>query len=376
MPGSLNGMGMRESSMRKSICYLFVSCLLTLNSAAAEYKVAVVAEGLEYPWSLAFLPNGEMLVTERAGRLRMIRDDDLVEYDVGGLPDIYVAGQGGLFDVLIDPDFDSNERVYISYSAGSGSSNSLQVISARLDGRQLVDVRNILDVMPTKNTPHHFGGRMAFLGDGTLAITSGDGFDYREQAQSLESMLGKVLRINTDGTVPADNPFVGTENARSEILSYGHRNPQAILWSQDGTLWMHEHGPKGGDELNLIVPGQNYGWPAVTWGMDYSGAYVSPFTTAEGMVQPAVYWVPSIAPSGMTEYQGDLFPEWKGSLFVAALAEKSVRRVMLNGHDVVGQETLFTELDERIRDVRSGPDGNLYLLTDSETGKVLRISPR
>ena len=362
--------------MRRSICYLFVSCLLTLNSVAAEYKVAVVAEGLEYPWSLAFLPNGEMLVTERAGRLRMIRDDDLVEYDVGGLPDIYVAGQGGLFDVLIDPDFGSNERVYISYSAGTGSRNSLQVISARLDGRQLVDVRNILDVMPTKNTPHHFGGRMAFLGDGTLAITSGDGFDYREQAQSLESMLGKVLRINTDGTVPADNPFVGTENARSEILSYGHRNPQAILWSQDGTLWMHEHGPKGGDELNLIVPGQNYGWPAVTWGLDYSGAYVSPFTSAEGMVQPAVYWVPSIAPSGMTEYQGDLFPEWTGSLFVAALAEKSVRRVMLNGHDVVGQETLFTELDERIRDVRSGPDGNLYLLTDSETGKVLRISPR
>jgi len=356
---------------------LLVASLLLAGgiTGAAEYSLKVVAEGLEFPWSLAFLPNGELLVTERAGRLRMIRDDNLIEYDVRGVPDVYVKGQGGLFDVLVDPDFHRNERIYLSFSAGSSSRNALNVISARLEGGTLYDVTTILKVEPTKNTPHHFGGRMAILPDGTLLVTSGDGFDFREQAQSLESLLGKVLRINTDGTIPDDNPFFGRSDARNEILTYGNRNPQAIVVTGAGKVWMHEHGPKGGDELNLVIPGENYGWPAITYGMDYSGAYVSPFTEAKGMQQPTVYWTPSIAPAGMTEYQGAAFPKWRGNLFVAALVEKSVRRLSLEGGSVVAQEIMFTELDTRFRDVRTGPDGYRYLLTDHNPGTVYRVTP-
>lgn len=343
---------------------------------ADEYSRSVVAEGLEYPWSLAFLPNGEMLVTEKVGRLRMIRDGELINYDVRGVPDVYLAGQGGLFDVVIDPAFDKNETIYLSFSKGTSGNNSLSVVRARLDGSTLLDVTTILEVRPGKNTPHHFGGRMVFLPDGTLLVTSGDGFDYRQHAQRKDSMLGKLLRINTDGTVPADNPFINSERAEDAVYSYGHRNPQAIVVAADGRIWLHEHGPKGGDELNIITAGRNYGWPAITYGMDYSGAFVSPFTEAEGMEQPVIHWTPSIAPAGMAEYQGEAFPSWRGNLFVAALAEKSVRRVVLDNDTVTEQETMFTDLDARIRDVRVGPDGFLYLLTDANPGNIYRISPR
>lgn len=358
---------------------LIVFVALVANAAIAasdDYIITVVAEGLEYPWSLAFLPNNEMLVTERAGRLRMIRNGVLVDYDVRGLPDIYVHGQGGLFDVLVDPDFEKNSLIYLSFSSGSGSENALHVVSARLQGSTLHDVQTILEVSPTKNTPHHFGGRMAFLPDGSLLVSSGDGFDFREQAQSLDSLLGKILRINTDGSIPDDNPFVGRNDARPEIFSYGHRNPQGVVVSQEGKIWIHEHGPKGGDELNLIVPGINYGWPAITYGMDYSGAYVSPFTTADGMQQPVIHWTPSIAPAGMAQYHGEAFPDWQGKLFVTALAEKSLRRLTLEGDSVVAQELMLTELNMRLRDVRTGPDGFLYVLTDSDSGAVLRLTPR
>lgn len=368
---------MRRNNCRTAGALMVLALLSgTAISGASDYKITVVAEGLEYPWSLAFLPNNEMLVTERAGRLRIIRNDELIEYDVRGLPDIYVHGQGGLFDVLVDADFDRNQRIYLSFSAGSASANALHVISARLGGATLRDLRTILVVSPSKNTPHHFGGRMVLLPDGTLLVSSGDGFDFREQAQSLESMLGKMLRINTDGSIPDDNPFIGRDDARAEILSYGHRNPQGVVVSREGKIWVHEHGPKGGDELNLIVPGKNYGWPAITYGMDYSGAYVSMFTAADGMEQPVIHWTPSIAPAGMTEYQGAAFPEWQGNLFVAALVEKSVRRLTLDGNSVVAQETMFTQLNTRFRDVRTGPDGFLYVLTDADPGAVLRITPR
>ena len=366
-------------SFKHHLLALFIAFSILITSApsiAADYRIKVVAKDLEFPWSIAFLPNGELLVTERAGRLRMIRNDELIEYSINGVPDVFVHGQGGLFDVLIDPNFYENERIYLSYSAGDRSNNALHVISARLDGATLYDVSNILTVTPDKNTPHHFGGRMAMLADGTLLVTSGDGFDFREQAQALDSLLGKVLRINTDGSIPDDNPFVGRSDARPEILTYGNRNPQAVVVTRAGKIWVHEHGPRGGDELNLIAPGRNYGWPALTYGMDYSGAYVSPFTSADGMEQPIVYWTPSIAPAGMTEYQGDAFPEWQGNLFVAALAEKTVRRLTLEGDTVVDQEIMFTDLDARFRDVRTGPDGFIYLLTDSESGKVYRVSPK
>lgn len=351
-------------------------CLVLSSFALAkDYRVEAVVEGLDYPWSIAFLPNKDFLVTERAGNLRIIRDGKLLEQKISGLPEILVRGQGGLMEVILDPDFINNQQLYLSYSAGTRNNNTLKVISAKLVDMSLKQVKVILSVSPGRDTPHHYGARMVFLKDGTLLITSGEGFNFREQAQHLNSMLGKTLRINTDGSVPSDNPFVGEKNALPEIYSYGHRNPQAILLSKDGKIWLHEHGPKGGDELNLIKPGLNYGWPAITYGIDYSGAIISPYTEADGMQQPTTYWVPSIAPSGMTEYQGEVFPQWNGNLFVSALAERSVRRLTLKNGKVIAQEKLLTELNERIRDIRTGPNGYLYVLTDSSSGAVLKLSP-
>jgi len=354
------------------LCLLF---LLVSSAQAAEYKIETVAEGLSYPWAIAFLPDGDMLVTERSGQLRRITGGELQQEPIGDFPDLHVDGQGGLLDILPDSEFATNHRLYLSYSTGSKSANALRVISARLEGNKLGSITTLFTASLTKDTPHHFGGRLAFMPDSTLLITVGEGFDYREKAQSLDNHFGKLIRINKDGTVPADNPFVDREHALPEIWTWGHRNPQGLLVSADGTVWLHEHGPRGGDELNRIEPGKNYGWPAITHGVDYSGAYVSPFTEAEGMEQPVAYWTPSIAPSGFCEYQGDLFPQWQGNLFVAALAEKSVRRLVMENGKVKSQEIMFTELDQRIREVRAGPDGYLYLLTDSNEGKMLRISP-
>jgi len=354
------------------LCLLF---LLASPVQAAAYKIETVAEGLSYPWAIAFLPDGDMLVTERSGQLRRITDGELQQQPIGNLPELHVDGQGGLLDIIPDPDFATNHQLYLSFSIGSKSANALRVISARLEGDRLENITTLFTASPTKDTPHHFGGRLALMTDQTLLITVGEGFDYREKAQSLDNHFGKLIRLNKDGTVPADNPFAGREDVLPEIWSYGHRNPQGLLVSVDGTVWLHEHGPRGGDELNRIEQGKNYGWPAITHGMDYSGAYVSPFTGAEGMEQPVAYWTPSIAPSGFCEYQGDLFPQWQGNLFVAALAEKSVRRLVMENGKVKTQEIMFTELDQRIREVRAGPDGYLYLLTDSDEGKILRISP-
>lgn len=359
----------------KRLFHLCLMLILASPVCAAEYRIETVADGLSRPWAIAFLPGGDMLVSERSGRLRRISDGQLEAGSIGNLPELYVGGQGGLLDIVLDPGFATNQTLYLSYSSGDRSANSTSVVSAKLDGKSLAAVRNIFTAKPDKDTPHHFGGRMALMPDKTLLITVGEGFDYREQAQSLDSHLGKVIRINTDGSVPADNPFVAREDARPEIWTWGHRNPQGILVSADGTVWLHEHGPRGGDELNLLEPEKNYGWPAITFGMDYSGAYVSPFTEAEGMEQPIIHWTPSIAPAGFCEYQGSAFPEWRGDLFVAALAERSVRRLVMENHSVASQEILFTELGERMRDVRQGPDGFLYLLTDSDEGRVLRVLP-
>jgi len=353
-------------------------CLLLFfvtSASAAEYKMETVVDDLSYPWAIAFLPEGDMLVTERPGRLRRISNGTLQQEPISNLPEIFVGGQGGLFDILLDPGFAGNQRLYLSYASGTSGANATRVISARLDGDSLADVTTIFTASPSKDTPHHFGGRLALLPDQTLLVTVGEGFDYRKKAQLLDNHFGKVVRINKDGTVPSNNPFVGRDNALPEIWTYGHRNQQGLLVSADGTVWLHEHGPRGGDELNDIKPGKNYGWPAVTYGMDYSGAYVSPYTEAPGMEQPVTYWVPSIAPSGFCEYSGDAFPDWNGNLFVAALAEKSVRRLVMGQGAVLSQETMFTELNERIREVREGPDGNLYLLTDSDEGQILRVSP-
>lgn len=355
---------------------LFAALLLGhIAAASADMRIETIAEGLAHPWSLAFLPDGSMLVTERNGGLRVIRDGELVDQPVENVPEAYVAGQGGLFEVLPDPDFADNGRLFLSFAHGHAGANATRVISARYDGKRLDDIEVVFTAIPTKATPHHYGGRMAFLPDGTLLVTIGDGFDYREQAQRLDNHLGKVVRVAKDGTAPPDNPFRNDPGALPEIYTYGHRNPQGIVVAADtGTIWLHEHGPRGGDELNRLVAGRNYGWPVITYGRDYSGARISPYTEYEGMQQPTLHWTPSIAPAGMAYYGASRCADWQGDLFVAALAERSVRRLDLEGGQVAGQERLFDGLDARIRDVVAGPDGALYLLTDNPSGRVLRVT--
>jgi glucose/arabinose dehydrogenase len=348
----------------------------TLAAQAAGYRIQTLAEGLEHPWSLAFLPDGRMLVSERPGRLRVIMDGELLPAPVAGVPAVYAASQGGLLEVLPDPGFADNGLLYLSFAHGTPRANATRVVRARLDGMTLHAVEPIFTARPGKRTPVHYGGRMAFLPDGTLVIGLGDGFDYREQAQRLDSHLGKIVRIRPDGSVPDDNPFVGRADALPEIWSLGHRNVQGLVYDAErGALFSHEHGPRGGDELNRIVPGGNYGWPLATHGVDYTGARITPFTEYPGTQAPLWQWTPSIAPAGLARYDGDLFPHWRGDLFVAALAARQVRRLRLHGDAVIEEETLFAELGERLRDVRAGPDGALYLLTDSPRGRLLRVRP-
>jgi glucose/arabinose dehydrogenase len=349
------------------------------RAARVAYRVETVAEGLDHPWSLAFLPDGRALVTERPGRLRLLEPGAagrlrLRAEPVAGLPPVLAQGQAGLFEVLPAPDFASSGRLLLSFAHGSEQANHLRVVSARLDGATLREVQPILTTQPAKLAAQHFGGRMAWLPDGTVVVAMGDGNGDRTVAQRLDSHLGKLLRLHADGRVPADNPFVDTPGARPEIHSLGHRNPQGLV-VVDGQLFEHEHGPRGGDELNLITPGANYGWPITTGGVDYTGARVTPFQTRPGITPPLLEWTPSIAPAGMDWYDGALFPAWRGSLLVAALRERSVRRVPMDGSTPGAQELLFTELGERLRDVRSGPDGAVWLLTDNPQGRVLRVVP-
>lgn len=344
-------------------------------SSNPSYNIIPVAEGLDHPWNLTFMPDGSMLVVLLPGEIRVLRDGALSE-PVSGVPEVYFESQGGLFEVLLDPDYAENGYVYLSYAHGTPGKNGTRVARAHFDGQALTDLEVIFDATPAKDTPVHYGGVMIFLPDDTLLVTVGDGFDYREEAQRLDTDLGKIIRINRDGSIPEDNPFAGRKDARPEIWSYGHRNLQGLIYDgASGRVYEHEHGPRGGDEINIIEPGKNYGWPVITWGIDYSGARISPFTEYDGMEQPLLYWTPSIAPCGFTIYRGSVFPEWDGDLFVGALAAKEVRRVDLEDGKVVGQEELFADLDERIRDVATGPDGYLYLVTDGEDGSVLRVEP-
>jgi glucose/arabinose dehydrogenase len=326
---------------------------------------------------MAFLPEGSMLVTERAGRLRIIKDGALLPQAVSGVPAVHTGSQAGLFDVVLHPDFAHNHLIYLTYASGTKSANGTQVARARLDGTALRDVQVIFKATPLKDTDDHYGGRMAFLPDGSFALTIGEGFEYREKAQDLSSDLGKVVRLNGDGSVPQDNPFVQRAGVRPEIYTWGHRNEQGLAFdAQRARLWETEHGPRGGDELNIIVSGKNYGWPVITYGMDYSGAYVSPYTQRPGLEQPVIYWTPSIAPSGLAIYRGDKFPAWNGDLFVGALAYKHLRRVHLDAQGaVLDQEQLMHDRQWRIRDVRVSPDGYLYVSTDEDDGRVVKLVP-
>lgn len=354
-------------------------CALLFNAAAhaADYRVETVAEGLSHPWSLAFLPDGRMLVTERTGSLRLIEaDGQLRETPVSGVPDAFVSGQAGLKDVVLAPDFEDSREVFISYACGTRRANATCLARGQWQDDALAQVEVVFRASPDKTGDAHYGARLAFLPDDTLVLTLGDGFDYREAAQDPGSHIGKTVRLHRDGSVPEDNPFVGHEGVLPEIYTLGHRNPQAIVYDSEGErLLAHEHGPRGGDEINLLEPGKNYGWPLVTHGKDYTGARITPFESLPGFEPPLLDWTPSIAPAGMTLYRGKLFPQWEGQLLVAALAGKRVHRVVLERDGARDVEQLFGELNERFRDVRTGPDGAVYLLTDSPQGRVLRVMP-
>ncbi|MGX5217666.1 PQQ-dependent sugar dehydrogenase [Pseudomonas segetis] len=368
---------MIEKARSPSAVLLLACFWLSPASATTDYRIETFTEGLEYPWSMAFLPDGRMLVTERGGRLRIIAaSGQLQEQAVGGLPEIYATSQAGLLDVVLDPEFEQNQRIFFSYSYGDRSANNTRLASARLVDGQLQDVKTLFTALPAKAGSSHYGGRIAFLPDNSLLLTLGDGFDYREQAQDLSNHLGKIVRINRDGSVPEDNPFVDVKDAAPEVYSYGHRNVQGIVYApQLKRVYSHEHGPRGGDELNLIKPGVNYGWPLITYGVDYNGAQISPYTELPGLEQPLLQWTPSVAPSSLMLYSGSGFKYWKGDLFASTLAEKSVRRIRMKNGMLAGQEVLFEELDERIRGVFGGPDGNIYLLTDNAEGRVLKVIP-
>lgn len=387
-------------------CCVYLMCALTffttpfslaqsdqqalLNNGRLNYQINEVATGLAFPWSLAFLPNDELLVTERSGHLRKVSKGKLSE-PICCLPDdLYIKSQGGLLDVVLHPNYLQNGWVYLSYAAGNDEQNALKVIRAKLVGLTLVEQQLVFSVSPTKDTPVHFGGRMAFMPDNTLLITSGDGFDYREQAQQKESLLGKIIRINDDGSVPNDNPFY-VDDAQSPMLakgnikkvtklapyiySLGHRNPQGMVYDLvRAQVFSHEHGPAGGDEVNIIEAGKNYGWPVITNGLDYSGARISPFTEYPNMEQPWLDWTPSIAPSGMVVYYGPMFANLHGDLLVTSLKFKQVYWLHIANNKVITQTVLFDEIGERLRDIRMHPDGSLYILTDEAQGKIIRIS--
>ncbi|QPL47068.1 PQQ-dependent sugar dehydrogenase [Halomonas sp. A40-4] len=347
--------------------------------ADLPYHIETLADDLAHPWSLAFLPDGRMLVTERPGRLRLLSNEGetLVEL-LGGVPEVFAAGQAGLFDVALSPQFEDDRQVYLSYACGTAHANHTCLARATLAENSLENVSEIFRAQPAKQGAAHFGGRIAWLPDGTLILTLGDGFDYREEAQNLGNHIGSLVRLNPDGSVPQDNPFVYYGEARPEIYSLGHRNVQGLVFdNQQQRLIAHEHGPRGGDEINIIEAGANYGWPIATGGLDYTGARVTPFEDYPGTEPPTLEWTPSIAPSGMALYSGELFPEWQGDLLVGALVNKEVRRVRLSddGSSAKDVEGLFGELEERIRDVRQGPDGAIYLLTDSPQGRLLKVIP-
>lgn len=369
----------------RAACFGFIATLVLVlgagparaaGAAAVGYETVTVAGPLSFPWGLAFLPDGGLLVTERTGALRRIGTDGAISAPLIGVPPVFVRGQGGLLDVALHPAFADNGLVYLSYAHGDARGNATRIARGRLTEQGLADLEVIFTAAPLKDTPQHYGGMLAFMTDGTLLVTTGDGFDYREAAQDRRSMLGKTLRINDDGSLPADNPFAA-DPAAAAVWTYGHRNPQGLVVDpRTGSVYQHEHGPRGGDELNLLLPGRNYGWPAVTFGLDYSGARVSPYRELPGFEAPLTHWTPSIAPSGLALYLGDRFPGWHGSLFVGALVNREVRRLTVADGVVTGEEALFGELGERIRNVRVGPDGYLYLLTDSAEGRVVRVQPR
>lgn len=377
----------RAHSALRSLC-LWALCAPGIASPAAKdsntivteqlrVRVVEVATGLEHPWSIAFLPEGRMLVTERPGRLRIVEQDGRISAPVAGVPRVEAIGQGGLLDVALSPDFVRSQLIFLSYAEPREGGNGTSVARARLVDGRLADFKVIFRQMPGVDSPGHFGSRLVFARNGLLFVTLGErqSKHFAIRAQDLESDFGKVVRLTADGAAPPDNPFARVPGARPEIWSYGHRNVQgAALHPQTGELWTVEHGPKGGDELNVTRAGANYGWPLVTHGVAYSGEIIGVGTERAGITPPIYTWVPSIATSGLAFYTGERFRQWQGNLFVGALYGFLVRLELRDGR-VVHEERLLGELRQRVRDVRQGPDGNLYVVTDHPAGKLLRIEP-
>ena len=346
----------------------------TYDSTRHRFQLVKVTDGLEHPWGLAFLPDGSMLVTERPGRLRTITDGRLDPEPVAGIPPLYAKGQGGLLDVALHPRFMENRLVYLSYASPGEGGAATAVARGRLVGDRLEDVEEFYVAWPRSRGNRHFGSRLQFA-DSYLFVTTGERGD-KDRAQKLDDPAGSILRLHDDGRIPRDNPFVAQPGTRPEIYTYGNRNPQGMtLEPATGRIYAVEHGPKGGDELNRIEPGVNYGWPVITYGLSYSGFKIGEGTHKAGMAQPVHYWVPSISPSGLMIYDGDRFPDWHGSFFIGALSGRLLARLEVKQGKVVVEEHLLADWGKRIRDVRQGPDGLIYLLTDHSNGMLLRIEP-
>jgi glucose/arabinose dehydrogenase len=379
--------------MRISIAALGIAALVSVvvsgqtssKSAFHDYRVVTVVDGLIQPWSIAFLPGGDALITERPGRLRILRQGKLMPQAVEGIPKVFHSGQGGLLEVMPHPNFASNRFLYISYSkpGATDSDSRTALIRGRFENDQLTDVKEIFDAVSKGRG--HYSGKIAFDKNGYLFLSLGDrqvapeGNLEAHPAQDLSNHHGKIVRLHDDGRVPADNPFVNRAGAKPEIWSYGHRNVQGLsIHPETGDLWADEHGPQGGDELNLIQPGKNYGWPVIGYGVNYqTGLAIHSGTHRQGMEQPMRVWVPSIGISGLMIYTGDRFPQWRGNLFIGGMAGQQLSRLTMNGPRVVNEETLVQQRG-RIRDIRQGPDGHIYLVTDDRDGKptpVLRVEP-
>ncbi|QID18002.1 PQQ-dependent sugar dehydrogenase [Nitrogeniibacter mangrovi] len=368
-----HGLRQRVATVVAVGCWLF-----STGAWATDPKVEVVARGLDVPWSLAFLPDGAMLVTERPGRMRVVSPDGRIGAPIAGVPRVHAQGQGGLFDVALSPNFAEDRTVFFAFAEPTRGGARTAVARAvfEREANRLTKVQGIFAQNEDPPGGGHFGGRLAFAPDGTLFVTLGERYAYRDKAQEPGSLLGKIVRINPDGSVPANNPFADSAVFRPEIWSYGHRNVQgAAIHPRTGRLWTHEHGPQGGDEVNIPRAGRNHGWPVITYGREYvTGFAIGEGTTREDVVAPVQVWIPSIAPSGMAFYTGELFPRWQGNLFVGSLKFGVLVRLELDGDKVVREERLLEGVTRRIRDVRQGPDGALYLL-DEGGGRILRVVP-
>lgn len=366
-----------------ALAFFVTSCNSGENSPQQRYSSEVktelmtlrldtLATGLENPWGMAFLPDGKILITERPGRLRILANGQLLSGSVAGVPEVVASGQGGLLDIVLHPDFNNNQFIYFTYSAKTGRETSTGLARGVWKNNALTDVRVLFKASPTSSAGHHFGSRIVFDRQGYVFFSVGER-GVKEDAQLLNKHSGKIIRLNEDGTIPADNPFVGVSGALPEIWSYGHRNPQGLIIDDNGVIWEHEHGPQGGDELNVIEKGKNYGWPKATYGIDYDGSVISKDTALPGITGPFYYWTPSIAPCGMTMVKGDAFKRWEGNILVGALSHQHLQRLVIQDGKVVKTEKILDGF-ARFRDVRVGPDGMIYALTENP-GMLIRLQP-